>query len=269
MKSWRTREKLYTKRYARLFERLLNRIWRRAAIQYGKDETFTVKDEDFIPLYRRLYTQIGTEEAKIAFAKMPREKDIMDAMATFFQGSANSPETITFIRSLMGDYFNVYVMQRLREVSENTRKQIRDIIQKGFDEGLGARERARLIREAAPEINSTRSIRIARTESVTAANKAALLSHEASPYVYEKAWLAVDQPGRTRPSHLAMDPSRFIPLWDYFFVANANGALDSMLAPGDTAGDVSNVVNCRCTLLFKAKRGEDGRLVRKNSLQTV
>jgi hypothetical protein len=66
-----------------------------------------------------------------------------------------------------------------------------------------------------------------------------------------------------------MDSSRFIPLWDNFFVANEKGGLDSMLAPGDTNADVSNVVNCRCVLLFKAKRGEDGRLVRKNALQTI
>jgi hypothetical protein len=268
MKSWRNREKLYTKRYARIFKRLLNSIWVRAAREYSESETFTVNDSDFLPVYRRLYTQIGEAEAKIAFARMPREKDIFDALATFFSGDPSSPEAITFVRSLMGDYFNVYVMERLREVSETTRKQIRAIIQRGFDEGLGARDRARLIRQAAPEINSTRAIRIARTESVTAANKAALLSHEASPYVYEKAWLPVTDK-RTRPSHLAMDSNNFIPLWEDFLVLRESGGFDSMLAPGDTRASAENVINCRCVMVFKAKRGEDGRLVRKNSLQTV
>ena len=262
---WPQRENLYTRRYSRLFYRLLNRLWRKAAKQHEETGAFTISEDDLIPLYKRLYQDIGRREAQLAFSKMPQEKDVFDALATFFN-RGTGPEAITFVRNLMGDYFNVYVMERLRNVTENTRIQIRNIIQKGFDEGLGARERAKLIRESAPEINQTRAIKIARTESVTAANKAALLSHEASPYVYEKSWLPVVDK-RTRPSHAAMDSTRFIDLWDYFYVANADGELEEMLAPGDSTASASNCVNCRCSMLFKAKRGEDGRLVRKNSLQ--
>lgn len=262
---WQQREKLYTRRYSRLFYSLLNRLWRKAAKEHQETGSFTIKENDFIPLYKKLYQDIGRKEAQLAFSKMPREKDVFDALSTFFNGGTGT-EAITFVRNLMGDYFNVYVMERLRNVTENTRIQINRVIQQGFDEGLGARERAKLIRQFAPEINQTRSIRIARTESVTAANKAQLLSHEASPYVYEKAWLPVVDK-RTRPSHAAMEPTRFIDLWDYFFVANADGELDEMLAPGDTNASAENCINCRCSMLFKAKRGEDGRLLRKNSIQ--
>lgn len=266
MKSWLKREKAYTKKYSRLFYFLLNRIWRRSARQYRETGSFEITEQDFVTLYLQLYRTIGGQEAKIALRSMPREKDFFDALANMFNGG-NNPETVTFLRELMGQYFNVHVMERLRDVTNNTREQIQRIIQKGFDEGLGARERAKLIRDSAPEINRTRSIRIARTESVTAANKAQLLAHEASPYEYEKAWLSVKQPDRTRPSHLAMDQNFFIPLWDYFNVANSDGALDQMMAPGDTNASASNVVNCRCVLLFRAKRDENGRLIRKNDLQ--
>ena len=267
MTNWEKRERKYTKTYARKFYTLLNRIWRRSAKEYLESETFTINDSDFIPLYLQLYRTIGSKEARIAFRSMPQEKDFFDAIANMFNGG-NNPETITFIRELMGQYFNAHVMDRLAQVSENTRRQIREIIQRGFDEGLGARDRAKLIRQSAPEINRTRSIRIARTESVTAANKAQLLAHEASPFEYEKSWLSVKQPGRTRPSHLAMDSNFFIDLWESFNVANDKGALDEMLAPGDTNADASNVVNCRCILLFRAKRDENGRLIRKLNLET-
>jgi hypothetical protein len=65
---------------------------------------------------------------------------------------------------------------------------------------------------------------------------------------------------------LAMDSNNFIPLWEDFLVLRESGGFDSMLAPGDTRASAENTIQCRCTLLFKAKRGEDGRLIRKNSL---
>lgn len=262
---WELRERLYTKKYSRLFYRLLNKIWRNAAKEYEQSGDFTIKEQDFIDLYKRLYQDVGRKEAEIAFSKMPQEKDVFDALATFFNRGTGT-EAITFVRNLMGDYFNVFVMQRLANVTLTTREQIISIIQLGFDKGLGARERAKLITQSAPEINAVRAIRIARTESVTAANKAALLSHEASPYEYEKAWLPVVDK-RTRPSHKAMDSTLFINLWDYFNVANADGELEELMCPGDTNASASNVINCRCVLLFRAKRDENGRLIRKNQLQ--
>ena len=235
-------------------------MWRRSASEYVKGENFYISEADFIPLYTKLYKQVGGNEAKIAIKSMPSEKDFFDAIANFFTG--NNQETITFVRELMGSYFEVSVMTRLAEVTETTRRQIQSVIQQGFDEGLGARERAQLIREKAPEINKVRSIRIARTESVTASNKAQLLTHEASPFVYEKAWLSVHDK-RTRISHLQMDKGRFIPLSQPFLVANSGGFLEELMIPGDVSGSASNVINCRCTCLYKAKRGEDGRLIRK------
>lgn len=260
-RNWVARERVYTLRYSRQFYRLLQQLWKRSAKQFSETGTFEIKDEEFLPTYRRLYDLISTREIRLAVAKFPKEKstkDMLDALAQLFRGTG--PETITFVRNLMQQYFNVYVMQRLSEVSELTRRQIRETIQEGFDEGLGGREIARRMMRKAPEINRVRAVRIARTESVTAANRAQLLAHEASPYVYEKAWLAV-RDKRTRQAHREMDPDRFIGLWDFFFVDG-----DEMTAPGDTAGKASNVVNCRCVLRFRAKRGEDGRLVRKENL---
>jgi hypothetical protein len=263
-RNWEQREKLYTARYSRQFERLLNRIWRRSARIYEKLGTFEIKEDEFIPLYRRLYVEVGRQEAKLAFDMMPQEKDIFDAMARFFDGGTG-PNAVTFVRNLMQQYFNVYVMERLRNVTETTRVQINRAIQEGTNQGLGGRGIAKLIREKAPEINKVRSIRIARTESVTAANKSQLLAHEASPYEYEKAWLPVVD-NRTRPSHEAMDSRFFIPLWDYFYVANSDGVLEEMMTPGDTNASADNTINCRCVLLFRAVRDENGRLVRKRNI---
>jgi len=258
-RNWIARERVYTNRYSRRFYKLLQFLWRRSAKQFAETGNFEIKDEEFLPLYRDVYDKVTLRETRLVVAAQPKDrKDVLDALATLFNGSG--PETITFVRNLMQQHFNVYVMSRLREVSDLTRRQILRTIQEGFDQGLGGRDIARLMRQRAPELNRVRAIRIARTESVTAANRAQILAHEASPYVYEKAWLAV-QDKRTRLAHKQMDPTVFLELWDPFFVDG-----EELIAPGDTTASAKNVVNCRCVLLFRAKRGADGRLIRKENL---
>ena len=266
--AWERREKRYTRRYTPQVYAVLSKIWRRAAKTYAESQTFEVTDADFLPVYKRIYDQVGLAEATLTINSMPQEKgkkDIIDAIANLFITTGDQA-TIRFVRELMQQYFDVYIMQRLQEVTETTRRQIQLSIQEGIDQGLGSAEIAKAIRKRAPEINKTRSVRIARTETVTAANKAQLLSHEASPFVYQKAWLPVVD-DRTRPGHIAMNANNFIDLWDYFQVRSGDGVIQEMLAPGDTGGDASNVVNCRCVMRFKAKKGADGRLIRKNSIQ--
>lgn len=263
-RKWEARERIYTNRYARQFFRLLNSIWKRSAKQYEETGTFSITEDDFLPTYRRLYDRITLSEAKIVVEQIEKEtkttKDIFDALAQLFTGSLGD-ETVRFVSNLMQQYFDVYVMQRLREVSENTRAQIQFSLQQGIEQGLPARDIARLITRRAPEVNRTRAVRIARTEAVTAANRAQLLSHEASPFVYEKSWLPVVD-NRTRPAHIAMNPRNFIALWDNFIVGG-----EEMIAPGDATASAGNVINCRCSMLYQLKRGENGRPIRKNTLQ--
>ncbi len=45
--------------------------------------------------------------------------------------------------------------------------------------------------------------------------------------------------------------------------------VDLMSGPGDVHASAGNVCNCRCTLAFKAKRDENGRLIRKASTTPV
>lgn len=261
---WEARERKYTLRYSKLFYALLNRLWRRSAKEYLERGSFNIQDSDFEPLYKRLYVNVGGQEAKIALESMPeieekQRKDIFDALANMFSFSGQTA-TVTFVRELIEQYYSVYVMERLRQVSDYTREMIRLTIQQGINQGLPSRDIAKLITERAPEVNRQRAIRIARTETVSAANKAQLLSHEASPILYKKAWLPVVD-NRTRPAHIAMNPRLFIDLWEDFTVGG-----ERMLAPGDTRGSAANCVNCRCVMLFQAQRDANGRIIRKNSV---
>lgn len=261
---WKRRERKYTTKYSPQVRKALHQQWRKAAKQYLETGSFDLDTSILEKVYRRIYAQVTTAEAELVIRSMKGTKDIFSAIAQLFSLSEDSL-TVRFIRNLMQQYFDVYILQRLREVSETTRRQIQEAIQYGIDRGLAPKEIARYILAKSDEVNRTRAIRIARTETITAANRAQLLTHEASPFEYTKAWLPVVD-DRTRESHITMNPKEFIDLWDYFQVRDKNGNIDRMIAPGDAEASVENVVNCRCVMLYKVKKDENGRPIRKNPI---
>ena len=112
-----------------------------------------------------------------------------------------------------------------------------------------------------PEFNKTRAMRIARTETVTAANGASMIYALKSGLKLNKVWIAVKDK-RTRDSHKNTDGS----VVDYNEPFSVNGV--SMMQPGVRVQPnglpvpAKEIVNCRCTVAFIPKRDETGRLVR-------
>jgi hypothetical protein len=118
-----------------------------------------------------------------------------------------------------------------------------------------------------PEFGAMRARRIARTETVTAANGAAMVYAENSGNVMEKIWIAVKD-ARTRHDHKAVDATR-LDIQTPFDLFNQKYGKVQMMQPGariQPSGlpvPAVEVVNCRCTVAFRAKRGADGRIIRK------
>ena len=110
--------------------------------------------------------------------------------------------------------------------------------------------------------NRNRSLAIARTETVTAANQGRYMAALSSPYVQEKKWLPTSD-SRTRRSHLEMIDTPYIDMDLSFHIANADGILEPALYPCAPTLSASNSINCRCQLVFRNKRDENGRLIRK------
>lgn len=220
-------------------------------------------------IYRRLYTRLTIEEARIAWGQIESQisgkerKDIIDLLAGIFSNSDDGAP-ISIWRRLLNDYLTVRIATRIQEVEQTTVKRISALIEKGIADGLGAREVATTIRKDTG-FNRNRSLAIARTETITALNQGKYLAAQSSPYVMEKKWMPVYQPDRTRPSHLDMYDRPFIPLNQPFYVANADGVLEEAQYPGDVTLSASNVVNCRCSLLTRAKLNPQERPIRKSS----
>src|SRR5690606_25973572 len=110
--------------------------------------------------------------------------------------------------------------------------------------------------------NRNRSLAIARTETVTAANQGRYIAALSSPYVQEKKWLPTSD-SRTRRSHIEMLDTPYIDMDFSFHIANADGILEPALYPCAPTLTASNSINCRCALVFRNKRDENGRLIRK------
>ena len=103
------------------------------------------------------------------------------------------------------------------------------------------------------------ALRIARTETTSASNFAAMKAAEESDLVMEKMWISV-QDNRTRVTpfdHLDMNGVKQ-DLEKPFFVGGQN-----IQYPGDIKASPGNVINCRCTVAFIPKRDADGMLIIK------
>jgi len=104
------------------------------------------------------------------------------------------------------------------------------------------------------------ALRIARTETTSASNFAAMKAAEESDLVMQKMWISV-QDNRTRITpfdHLDMNGVKQ-DLEKPFFVGGQN-----IQYPGDIKASPGNVINCRCTIAFIPKRDADGMLIIKN-----
>jgi len=104
------------------------------------------------------------------------------------------------------------------------------------------------------------ALRIARTETTSASNFAAMETAKASDLVLDKVWISVqDNRTRIKPyDHLDMNNVKQ-ELEKPFFVGGEN-----IQYPGDTKASAENVINCRCSIAFVPKRDKDGMLIIKN-----
>ena len=146
-------------------------------------------------------------------------------------------------------------LEAFDSVSKTTTEKIMRVITEGAKDGLSTDQIIINIldRVAAPEITVSRAETIARTETLTAVSigqaAAAKNAAEVIPGL-KKGWLTVGD-DRVRDSHAAVDGE---------LVGTQEKFSNGLLYPRDTrAGDASDVINCRCTLIL-VPPGEDLKL---------
>lgn len=166
-------------------------------------------------------------------------------------------------------YLNQDLLNRATLPITNTTKDIvRQILEQGVKEGWGVEETVRRIQERTGELSRIRSRMITRTEVVGAKNLGAMMGAASTGIVYDKVWMTAKD-RRVRPqdgkggvnhhaaNHMILEGQKRAMHEEF-----SNG----LLQPGDkTQGtEAGEVINCRCTVRFEAKRDSRGRILRYN-----
>lgn len=247
-----SRHSYFEKRFARLIQRALQEQYNQIATLFEQGQDFRrIDDKGISMVYQAMYQLIMEDEGVIVWNDLVapitnnpiQTKDIFDEIASALKPQ-NVAEMSSFWRRLMDGFLNTYIIFRINEVISTSIKRAANLISRNRQNGLSNEQIANLIRTTDLQL---RANTIARTEVTNAMSKAQILALESSGLIWEKAWKAIKD-DRTRDSHILTDPTFFIPLKDNFIVQGEQLAYPGDLTQNATA---SNVINCRCRLVFK------------------
>ena len=230
----------------------LSRVMRSIASRY--------RDQEYVSLSQEDRDRIEAALGNVWGGAMRGQ---VDAMTEEFRDCGLRLETKddrTFWQIVRDAFVEQWGAAKVAQIAETTRLQMLRIVREGVTEGLSVDGIGRLMRDAIPDLSALRAHIIARTETHSAAQYAALRTAQTATRPLDKIWNSVED-ARTRDfgegdgevdthNHRVMDGVRVGPN-DPFLVPTKYGAKEPLMYPGDPAGVAGNVINCRCAMTFK------------------
>lgn len=212
----------------------------------------SLKFNSFVKAYQEIYLSIGLEHGKCVVRDISTEKDIgLTSFADIFKAE-------------LFKWMGINVAQRVITVQKTFIEQISSIINNAFGNDRTIIQIRNDIEKAVnnKDFYKWQALRIARTETTTISNYAALQAAKNSKLVLLKEWVSVqDSRTRKRPEnfydHLNM-MGVTAELNEKFNISN-----DLLDYPGDPDAEAGDVINCRCGLSFIPKRDINGNLIKK------
>jgi len=199
--------------------------------------------------YLKVYTKVGLVHGNRIGRELNREQKryVRDLYES------------TFLRSIY-EWVQTNLGQRIVDVNEYTIELIQQLVTDSIDRNYSVSQlRAYLQRSLnSPKFTRVRALRIARTETTTAANHGSFVAAGESDLVLDKEWIAV-MDERTRHDH-RIENGQTAPKEENFKMANG----DLLLFPGDPKGSAGQVINCRCSYAWVPRRDDNGMLIFKN-----
>lgn len=240
----------FQQKQEKYFERVIKK-----ALSDQVDAFIKTKDVNLIPLYpmyealQRLYKNVGASWIRLNWRDLEKAG-----------GQMGINERIL---ALMQQYYgaNVDLLNEASGITDYTKEVIIRVLNQAAFEGWGIEQIVRELRQNS-ELSTMRARRIARTETVTAANQSLIAYAQTSGNVMEKTWLSI-QDSRTRHDHKAIN-GRTVPLDDAFDLANGEVMMDhpgARVQPNGLSVPASQVVNCRCTMAIRSKRDANGEII--------
>jgi uncharacterized protein with gpF-like domain len=227
----------FQKRYERIFTKKFM-----AALQQQVQQQLSQGFITSTPIYKvlvELYTTVGPLWANQA-RLLIKKQEVKARMPMGF---------LDRIVELMRQYYGIDLLNDAELITDFTREVIRNILSEAAQSGDSINDITRSL-TSSTELGQMRARRIARTETVTAANGAAVIHAKESGVPMNKIWLSVHDK-RTRHAHVLAD-NNTVALDNPFSVGG-----ELMMQPGvreQTNGlpvSAGNVVNCRCTVAFE------------------
>lgn len=145
----------------------------------------------------------------------------------------------------VGEFIEARANQLAGPVTQTTYEAITAQLREGVADGESIDDLAARIRSVFEDASTRRSVVIARTETISAFNGAAVQGATTLPadVVAGQEWIAT-RDGRTRASHASAD-GQVVAVGQPFEVGG-----DALAYPGDPSGRSANTVQCRCTVAF-------------------
>lgn len=212
-------------------------------VEYTKNQlTFFTWDENILSTIRHIYEKAGLRGAVSSYSYLKRELKYSDF-------GMNDEWT----RSVL-EYLQTYLLNKaVIPVSETTKKFILSVIEAGLNEGWGIDKMVAKIKDES--ILEARARMITRTEVIRAANVGHTIGAKSFPYEVTKGWIAA-RDHRTRHSHRLVNGE---------VVEEEDAFSNGLLFPGDPNGSAKEVINCRCRVIYKAKRDKSGRIIPRST----
>lgn len=150
---------------------------------------------------------------------------------------------------LIAEYFREDIFEVCEGITDTTKKIITELFNTAYKNGWGIDEIVKRLEDT--ELSANRARLIARTETVTAANKGAIFVAKDTGLDLNKTWLSAGD-ARVRYDHRNIN-GHTVGIDDYFVVGGYE-----MQQPGDRGGkdgkpavDIKEIGNCRCCVIFR------------------
>jgi len=142
------------------------------------------------------------------------------------------------------DWIDDYAAMRVFQIADTTREQIRTVIHEAVEQPIPPKETAaKIVERTGGDIGKARAIRIARTETHGASERATFEMMRKQNLPYDKEWVAVED-ARTRLAHRLAD-GQTVATNEPFIVGG-----EAMMFCGDPSASPRNLVNCRCVTIY-------------------
>jgi len=229
------------------FKRALRPVWRKfqAEVERVISQGLGLDAVDLDPIVLA-FQDAAKEQLKETFAYFARQgkadaKAMMAAVQKVEDWSGEMDDFVDMTLPHIVEWLETYPFKFAQQVSQTTIEMLRKELHEAFVNGEDLKQiMERVANVFRVSAEGYRAERIARTETIRAANKGALEGYRQAG-VRKKEWItALDE--RTREWHAEAD-GQIVPIDAPFVVGG-----EELMYPGDPAGSPGNTINCRCTV---------------------